>query len=133
MEPLLIEIGTEEIPAGYIEPALNAFSEDLLHRLNENRIEHGEARIFGTPRRLAVLVNAVAARQKPRVMEQTGPPERVAFDEGGSLTMAARKFAEKNGIPPRQLSVKETDKGRYVVFRKTEPGRSTRSILKELL
>ena len=133
MEPLLVEIGTEEIPAGYIEPALNAFSDYLLRHLEENRIDHGTATVFGTPRRLAVRIEAVAERQKPQVTEQVGPPERVAFDENGGLTMAARKFAEKNNVSPKNLSVKETEKGRYMVARKTEPGMATRTILKDSL
>lgn len=133
MEPLLVEIGTEEIPAGYIEPALSAFSDHLLRHLEENRIDHGAAKVFGTPRRLAVRIEAVAERQKSQVTEQVGPPERVAFDENGGFTMAARKFAEKNNVSPQKLSVKETEKGRYVVARKTEPGLATRTILKESL
>ncbi len=65
MNDLLLEIGTEEIPADYIEPALNALSTLLLKRLTEARIKHGDAEIFGTPRRLAVKVADVAGRQKP--------------------------------------------------------------------
>jgi glycyl-tRNA synthetase beta chain len=133
MEPLLVEIGTEEIPAGYIGPALSAFSDHLLRHLEENRIDHGAAKVFGTPRRLAVRIEAVAERQKPQVTEQVGPPERAAFDENGGFTMAARKFAEKNNVSPQKLSVKETEKGRYVVARKTDPGRATRTILKDSL
>jgi len=56
MSNLLLEIGTEEIPAGYITPALNALSSVLLQKLTEARIEHGQARVYATPRRLAVVV-----------------------------------------------------------------------------
>jgi len=52
METLLLEIGTEEIPAGYIEPALNAITSMLLKKMTDARIDHGSARIFATPRRL---------------------------------------------------------------------------------
>ncbi len=64
MNNLLLEIGTEEIPAGYIEPALKALSSKLLQKMSLERIEHGKARTFGTPRRLAVLVENVAEKQK---------------------------------------------------------------------
>ena len=50
-DTLLLEIGAEEIPAGYIEPALKALSARLLSKLDEARIEHGDSRLFGTPRR----------------------------------------------------------------------------------
>jgi glycyl-tRNA synthetase beta chain len=133
MEQLLVEIGTEEIPAGYIEPALEALSENLLRHLQENRISHGKAEVFGTPRRLAVKVEAVAARQAPQMLEKTGPPVQAAFDASGAPTVAARKFAEKFGVSPDQLISRETGKGRYVVARKTDRGRSTLSILKDSL
>ncbi|MGD9382744.1 MAG: glycine--tRNA ligase subunit beta, partial [Desulfobacterales bacterium] len=83
METLLLEIGTEEIPAGYIEPALNVMSSMLLQKMTDARIDRGSARIFATPRRLAVEVKKVAAKQKPLILEVVGPPERMAFNEKG--------------------------------------------------
>ena len=56
MSNLLLEIGTEEIPAGYIAPALEALSDALLQKLTDARIEHGRAELFATPRRLATLL-----------------------------------------------------------------------------
>ena len=64
MNTLLIEIGTEEIPAGYIVPALEAFRDNLCALLKSSRIEFGETKYFGTPRRLALMVHDVADRQK---------------------------------------------------------------------
>ncbi|MFW6284227.1 MAG: glycine--tRNA ligase subunit beta, partial [Desulfosalsimonas sp.] len=125
MKPLLIEIGTEEIPAGYIVPALHAFCRRLMDRLRDLRIDCGQARIYGTPRRLAVYVRDVADRQQTVVSELTGPPERVAFDENGRPTVAAEKFAEKNNVSVDKLEIKETGKGRYLCARKTERGRPT--------
>ena len=65
MDTLLIEIGAEEIPAGYIEPALQAFSSLVTRQLAHARIEHGAARVYGTPRRLTVEIADVAAA-RPR-------------------------------------------------------------------
>jgi len=64
MDNLLLEIGAEEIPAGYIRPALKALSSSLLQKLTEARIEHGNAKVYGTPRRLAVNVENVAHKQQ---------------------------------------------------------------------
>jgi len=133
MAQLLVEIGTEELPAGYIGPALKAFAESLVQHLDQHRISYGAARVFGTPRRLAVMIDDVADRQTPQTQEIMGPPAKVAFDESGTPTVAAKKFAEKNGIPVNRLSIAETEKGRYVVARKTDPGRATRMILKNSL
>ncbi len=133
MEQLLIEIGTEEIPSGYIEPALHAFRSMLIQRLQKERIECGEAFIYGTPRRLAVVVHNVASRQTPVDTETIGPPERVAYDEAGRPTVAAKKFAEKAGVGVNRLDIKETEKGRYLSIRKTEKGQSTSQILGQVM
>ena len=133
METLLLEIGTEEIPAGYIEPALNVISSMLLQKMTDARIDHGSARIFATPRRLAVEVKKVAAKQKPLVSEVVGPPEKVAFNEKGQPTVAAKKFAEKVGISLNALTVKDTNKGRYLCAKVTERGLPTRTLLKNIL
>jgi len=130
---LLIEIRTEEIPAGYIEPALKALSSNLLKKMNEARIDHGSAKTFGTPRRLAVEIENVADRQKPLSTEITGPPERVGFDEMGKPTVAAVRFAEKAGISVNRLKIKVTKKGSYLCAIKKEGGFATRTLLKTIL
>ena len=133
MDTLLLEIGTEEIPAGYIKPALKALATTLQKKMTEARIEHGSAEIFGTPRRLAVRIEKVAAKQLPLKTELTGPPVKVGFDESGKPTMAARKFAEKAGVKIEKLGVKETKKGAYLCAVKQERGQATRTLLKEIL
>ncbi|MBL7208021.1 MAG: glycine--tRNA ligase subunit beta, partial [Desulfobacterales bacterium] len=133
MNTFLLEIGTEEIPAGYIRPALNGLLSLILQRMDDARIEHGKVRIFGTPRRLAVEVADVAGKQKQLSTEITGPPEKVGFDENGAPTLAAKKFAEKLGVSVNSLTIKDTKKGRYLCARKTERGLSTRTLLKSIL
>lgn len=129
MKTLLIEIGAEEIPAGYIEPALDHFRALLLRRLDDARIAHGEARVYGTPRRLTLRVEAVAERQEAVTEEITGPPENVAFDADGQPTMAAKKFAEKIGVTVDNLRITETPKGRYLAADKTEAAGETTDLL----
>ena len=133
METLLLEIGTEEIPAGYIEPALRALAAALHEKLTEARIAHGAEKIFGTPRRLAVRIEKVAAKQLPLKTELTGPPVKIGFDESGRPTMAAQKFAEKAGIKVNRLTVKNTSKGKYLCAVKQERGQATHSLLKDIL
>ena len=133
MNNLLLEIGSEEIPAGYIKPALNALSTTLHRRLTDARIEHGSIKIYGTPRRLAVCVEKVAPKQKAMQSEVVGPPASIGFDEYGKPTMAAKKFAEKVGVSVNQLKVKETPKGTYLSADKTERGLATSKFLKEIL
>jgi glycyl-tRNA synthetase beta chain len=133
METLLLEIGTEEIPAGYIEPALNAITSMLLKKMTDARIDYGSARIFATPRRLAVEVKNVAAKQKSLTSEVVGPPEKVGFDKNGQPTVAAKKFAEKVGVSVNDLTAKDTHKGRYLCAKVKERGLPTSTLLKNIL
>jgi glycyl-tRNA synthetase beta chain len=75
----------------------------------------------------------MAPKQRSESIEVMGPPARVGFDEDGKPTVAAQKFAEKAGVPLSRLRRKVTDKGEYLVARKTERGLVTRSVLKKLL
>ena len=133
MDTLLLEIGTEEIPADYINPALRALAATLQKKMTETRIEHGPAKIYGTPRRLTVKIEKVAAKQLPLKTELTGPPARIGFDESGKPTMAAKKFAEKAGVKVDKLTIKDTKKGAYLCAVKQERGLATRTLLKDIL
>jgi glycyl-tRNA synthetase beta chain len=133
MKPLLLEIGTEEIPAGYIQPALDALERQLAAKLTDKRIDHGAIKTFGTPRRLVATVEAVAEKQPSVTREVLGPPERAAYDANGKPTLAAEKFAEKLGVALSKLRVAETDKGRYLAVTMTEKGLATKTVLKTLL
>lgn len=133
MPSLLLEIGTEEIPAGYIQPALDALAADMTRKLSHLRIDHGVVRTFGTPRRLAIVIGQVALRQKPLTEQVLGPPAQVALDPEGNLTMAARKFAEKVGVAPERLVFVDTPKGRYLCARMVDKGAATVKVLGQVL
>jgi glycyl-tRNA synthetase beta chain len=133
MEKFLLEIGAEEIPAGYIEPALAAMQTMLTQKLAHARVDHGDIRTFGTPRRLAVEICDVATKQRSESSEVLGPPMNVAYDGEGQPTMAARKFAEKLGLPLSRLKKTRTAKGAYVCARVSARGIATATVLKTLL
>jgi glycyl-tRNA synthetase beta chain len=133
MKTLLLEIGSEEIPAGYIQPALEALSAGLLKKMSDQRIDCGSSRTFGTPRRLAIEIQDVAEKQRTVTSEVTGPPVKVAYDADGKPTMAAVKFAEKVGLPVGKLTVKQTPKGDYICASVTERGLATRKVLQQIL
>jgi glycyl-tRNA synthetase beta chain len=133
MNPLLLEIGTEEIPAGYIQPALDALASNLSTKLTQSRINHGVVHTFGTPRRLVVRLDDVADRQQSITEEILGPPERIAFDENGRPNVPAQKFSEKVGVPVKKLKVTETDKGRYLSATIADKGLATKTVLRQIL
>lgn len=132
-QTLLFEIGAEEIPAGYIAPALAALAGNLLEKLKEARIACKAAKTFGTPRRLAVMVDGVAEKQETVTTEMTGPPKSVGMDGTGNFTMAAEKFAQKAGVPVKSLFVIQTGKGEYLAARKKEKGKPAGDLLKTIL
>ncbi|MEK7395365.1 MAG: glycine--tRNA ligase subunit beta [Candidatus Poribacteria bacterium] len=90
----LLEIGTEEIPASYIEPALNQIENSIRNILNRNRIDFDNIQVFGTPRRMTASITKVATSQPDRVVEVMGPPKKSAFDGSGNPTKAGEGFAK---------------------------------------
>ena len=131
MPPFLLEIGTEEIPASYLRPAAEQMRKELLKFLDDSHIDHGDARIYHTPRRLAVLCENVAPKQKDTSILVSGPPTSSAYDEDGKPTKAAIGFARAHGVDVRALKTKKTPKGEVIVAEEKKKGKTTSSILSE--
>ncbi len=127
----LLEIGIEEIPAGYVNPALRSLSELLRNFLDNSNIVYGDIQTFATPRRLGIVASDVSGMQLPREIEKTGPPVSQAFDANGTATRAASGFARSQGVDVSDLIIVEGPKGKQVAVRKTEEGRPTLEALKE--
>ena len=129
---LLLEIGTEEIPSGYLDHALEEMGRLAQALLEENRIEiAGGLYSYGTPRRLCLIGKALADTQTDMVQEVTGPPKSVAFDAEGKPTKAALGFAQRQGVSVEELGSIETPKGEYLYVKRRIPGRPTVEILAE--
>jgi glycyl-tRNA synthetase beta chain len=133
MKSLLLEIGTEEIPAGYITTALEMLSQNIVSRFKNARIEHGQIWTGATPRRLVVMIDKVAEHQNAIIEDILGPPERIAIDAQGEYTIPAIKFAEKVGVDITSLKIIETEKGRYLAVRISNKGLHTKHVLKTIL
>src|SRR5512132_3618031 len=98
MADLLFEIGSEEIPAGFIPPALRQLEADLARALDDARLGHGEVKAVGTPRRLCVWAREVAGKQPDATTQALGPTVQAAFDAEGKPTPAALGFARSQGV-----------------------------------
>jgi len=129
LRDLLLEIGTEELPPRALKSMAQALGRDLAARLDARGLTHGPAQIFATPRRLATLVPDVPEAQADREVERRGPAVAAAFDAQGAPTKAALGFARSCGVEVEQLEQADTDKGRQLVFRTTEVGEQTVSLL----
>jgi glycyl-tRNA synthetase beta chain len=132
-QDLYIEIGTEELPAGYVLPALESMSERMCRFLDENRVGRGAPEVAGTPRRLVLNIPGVAPRQQPVRTEVVGPPKSAAYDAQGKPTRAAEGFAKGQGVTVEDLSIKHTPKGEYLCVFREETGLATRELLEKLL
>ncbi len=130
---LFLELGTEEIPAGFIPLALEDIQQHLSQALEHARISYGEIRTFATPRRLAISIKDVARLQQRQELEVTGPPARIAFDQDGRPTKAAEGFARTNGISVEDLQTIQTPKGDYLFISKVIEGGETNTELQQIL
>ena len=131
--PMLIEIGTEELPHGDLEDALKQLRKRVPAMLDELRLEHGEIKILGTPRRLVIHVDDLAPSQDDLKELAKGPPASRAFDADGIPTKAAEGFARSKGIDVSQLESREIDGGEYVVAVVKQTGRTATEVLSEML
>ncbi len=135
-EPLLVEVGVEEIPARFVAGAERSLGERLSEVLRNLRLLPADAqpvKTYSTPRRLVARVPEVLVRQPNVVEEIVGPPVKVAFDSEGKPTRAAESFAERNSTSVKRLIRIETPKGLYLGLRKRMRGRPARAILAEAL
>jgi glycyl-tRNA synthetase beta chain len=127
--PLLLEIGTEEIPTNVLPQALQDLAA-LGHQLfSESRLTYHHLRTVGTSRRLALLVDGVQLQQPSLTQEVVGPPKSAAFDASGAPTKAAQGFSKSQGVSVEQLTIKETPKGLYLAVEKHELGKSAKQVL----
>jgi glycyl-tRNA synthetase beta chain len=126
---LLVEIGTEELPPKALRALMQAFGEGLTAALDEAHLRHGDTHVFASPRRLAVIVDALEAQQQDRNVEHKGPPIKVAFDKDGKPSAAAIAFAEKCGVEVADLGRNKTDKGEWLAFSAVERGQAAAALL----
>ena len=130
---LLLEIGTEEIPAAFLPRARKDMEEMIRKELDVRLISHGEIRTMATPRRLVLHVAEVAEKQRDQILEKMGPAKRVAFDKDGKPSPAALGFARGQGVDVSALETVTTEKGEYLCVRKEIAGKETMAILPALL
>ncbi len=130
---IFLEIGTEEIPAGFLPKAMADMERMIRKELDDARLTFGEVRTFATPRRLALAVADVEEDQPTLRTEAMGPAKHIAYDAEGKPTKAALGFARGQGVDVADLKLVKTDKGEYLFVEKEVPGRPTAELLTEIL
>lgn len=130
---LLLEIGTEEIPAKFMPGILAQIKEKANAALAEERIGSQGIETYGTPRRLVLVVKGMEEQQADLYKEVKGPAKKAAFDDQGNYTKAAQGFARSQGVTPQDLITKNFEGGEYVFAIITGTGRQSKEILPALL
>lgn len=121
-QDFLVELGTEELPPKALNQLSQSFCAGIVSGLESAGLPHAEVHAYAAPRRLAVLVKALATQQPDRVQNIDGPPVAAAFDADGNPTKAALGFARKNGVEVAELD-NSGPKLRYVKEVKGHPAR----------
>ncbi len=129
----LLEIGTEELPAGDLGSALDQLQKRIPDLLRELRLEHGKIQVMGTPRRLVATIEDLAPGQANLEQVIKGPPSDRAFNPDGTPTPAAAGFARSKGVTVEALQVREMDGGRYVAAVVRQEGLPAAVVLSEAL
>jgi glycyl-tRNA synthetase beta chain len=131
---LLIEVGCEEIPAGWLPNLTAQIGQHLNTRLKEYRLtSEAPAETYSTPRRLTARIDKLAERQTDFEELVTGPPVTAAFKPDGSATPAAEGFARKHGVDVSALERHETPKGTYLAYTVRQRGKATVDVLADVL
>jgi len=132
MVNFLLEVGVEELPADFVESAISQWEDRISQDLTTVFLNPETINIYATPRRLALVIKGLPARQSDREEEIKGPPKKAAYKDG-QPTKAAEGFARKQGVDLQSLELRDTPKGEFVFIQKTIAGRAVEDILQELI
>jgi glycyl-tRNA synthetase beta chain len=132
MSNFLLEVGTEDLPAGFVSDAIRQWQAMIPASLTTEALTNDGVEIYATPRRLVAIINNLPERQIDREEEIKGPPAGAAYKDG-QPTPAAIGFAKKQGVDVASLQLRPTNKGEFIFLNKTIAGRDTREILTELI
>ncbi|MBV2132430.1 glycine--tRNA ligase subunit beta [Pseudomonas sp. MAP12] len=124
-QDFLVELGTEELPPKALKTLAEAFLAGVEKGLKAAGLGYARARYYAAPRRLAVLVEALATQQPDRSVNLDGPPVQAAFDKDGQPTQAALGFARKCGVDLEQIDTS----GPKLKFVQSIPGQPAAGLL----
>lgn len=130
---LLFEIGTEEIPVRFMDSACSQIKEMISKGLAEARLAYSDLKVWGTPRRFALLVKDLDVLQEDISVEVKGPAEKSAYDAEGKPSKALEGFCKGQGVSLSDVFVKELNGVPYVYAMKHSAGKATAELLPPML
>jgi glycyl-tRNA synthetase beta chain len=132
-QDFLFELGFEEIPAAYIQPAVKAFVKYIETKLKYLELQHAEIVTYSTPRRLAITIDKLQTKQADKQQERVGPSVDVAYDKNGDLTKAGEGFLRSADAQKDDVYTIETGKGKKIAVSQFIKGEDTSDILSGLI
>lgn len=135
MLPLLVELGTEELPPKALPELAQAFFNGIASGFEKRGIEFNKhnAKALYSPRRLAVLFAEVGTEQASQKSEVLGPYLNIGLNAEGQPTPALLGFAGKNGLSVEQLEKTTDSKGERFVARSEKPGAATGNLIADIV
>ena len=130
---ILIEIGTEPLPASFIYSAMKQLKKNAQELLKEHNITYGEIVTFDTYRRLVVYIKNVDDFQKAKEVELRGPSKEIAYDDNNKPTKALLGFLNKTGIKQIDIQIKKTPQGDYVFGTKKKEANEVSEVLPKFI
>ena len=128
-ENLLIELGTEELPPKALKKLALGFRDGLVGQLESAELSFDSVEWFAAPRRLAVRINSLQAKQNDKQVEKRGPAVQAAFDQDGNPTKAAMGWARGCGIEVSEAGRHKTDKGEWLLHVASVAGKSLEELV----
>ncbi len=131
MKSFLFELGTEELPDGFLAPALKHLQNSFESTLKEAGLSAEKITAYSTPRRLSILAKGIPEKQEDVQVERTGPSKKIAFDSEGNLSKAGAGFLRSSGAGEEDWSIVETPRGEFMAVSFIQKGRLSQEILKD--
>lgn len=133
MSNILIEIGTEELPAAVIDIVYDELAVKLRQKLVDERIAFNEVKVEATPRRIAIFAGGIASKQQDRTVEISGPSREKCFDVQGQPTPVLQGFLRSKQASEKDIEIRDTPKGKFIFLKKHEKGKAITVIFPEIL
>lgn len=125
----LLELGIEELPAQALQRMTEILEKSFKIQLHEAQLNFSELTMFATPRRLAVLIMQIDARQKDETVLVRGPSVKAAYDSNGVAKGPAIGFAASCGVGVEQLERVSSKKGEYLAYNQFKKGNTLFELL----
>jgi len=131
IQPLLIEIGVEELPAVPLLKELKNIEKKWAAVLEENALL-AEFEFYYTPRRLVLWHSEFKMRQDDSEEEFFGAPIAIAYKDG-EPTKAAEGFARKCGVDLSEISKAEKGGKEVLYFKKSVEGQESAVLIPAMI